>query len=114
MPLDHLRELIQYVPFLSLANRPTEAGGKTLLTHPLTVRLLEAAIIAGIVLYGTVQSAEVRLAHIHLELQELKQEVHEIKAQLRLVEQEQWRRRGLDKLAWMPVDLPSRRPSGPR
>jgi hypothetical protein len=114
MPWESVRELMQFVPFLSLANRPKEQEGKTLLTHPLTVRLMEAAIIAGVVLYGTVQGAEVKLQHIYLELQELKQDVNEIKQQLRLVEQEQWRRRGLDKLAWTPSayrsDWPSDQP----
>lgn len=109
-PFDHLREAVQYVPFLSLVNRPREAEGKGMWTHPLTVRLLEAAIIAGIVMYGTVQSAEVKLSHIHLQLQELKSEVHEMRQQLRVVEQEQWRRKGLDKLAWTPAAFDSQRP----
>ena len=69
-------------------------------SHPLTVRLMEAAIIAVIVMYGTVQSAEVKLTHIHLQLQEVKQEVHEMRQHLRQVERETWRRNGLEKLVW--------------
>lgn len=98
VPFDQIRDFIQYIPFMSLMNKPHEAEGPSMWKHPLTVRLMEAAIIATIVMYGTVQSAEVKMSHIYLQVQEIKQELHEIKHQLRLVEQEQWRRDGMNKL----------------
>lgn len=100
---------MQWLPFVSLANRPAEVEGKTVWTHPLTVRLLEACIVAGVVMYGTVQTAGAKLEHIQAEIREVKAEIMELRQQLRAVEQEQWRRRGLDKLAW-PALPPIRRP----
>jgi hypothetical protein len=96
-----LREAIQYVPFVSLANSPIEEQrGASMWTHPLFVRLLEAAIIAGVVLYGTVQSATQHITTLREDLIEVKVELKEIRSQLRMAEQELWRRKGLDKLDW--------------
>lgn len=75
-----------------------------MLNHPLTVRLAEAAIIGAIVLYGTVQQAEQRMHNLEAKITELQEDTKEIRQQLRLAEQELWRRNGLDKmhLARMP------------
>lgn len=99
--LETLRELVQYVPFVSLANSPIEEQrGASMWTHPLFVRLLEAAIIAGVVLYGTVQSATQTIGTLREDIAELKVEMKDIKQQLRMAEQELWRRKGLEKLDW--------------
>jgi hypothetical protein len=101
MTLETLREIIQYVPFVSLANSPVEEKmGASMWTHPLFVRLLEAAIIAGVVLYGTVQSATQTIGTLREDITELKVEMKDIKLQLRMAEQELWRRKGLEKLDW--------------
>lgn len=104
MPLDQLREVMQWIPFVGLMNRNAAKGSESMWSHPLTVRLIEAAIIGGVVLYGTVQATEQKLNHIGEQLHQVRAEVKEIRQQLRLAEQELWRRRGLEKLAWMPSE----------
>ena len=111
MPLDQIREAMQWLPFFSLMNRnSTSAPRDGPWTHPLTIRLIEAAIIGGVVLYGTVQATETKLNYIGQQLEQVRAEVQEIRQQLRLAEQELWRRRGLEKLAWMPQSSRSGRP----
>lgn len=95
---DLLREGAQYVPFLSLVNKQADQP-EQVWKHPLTVRLLEAAIIGAVVMYGTVQGAQQQIEQIGVDLQEMRLELKEVRAQLRLVEQEQWRRNGIDKLS---------------
>lgn len=114
MPLDSLREMMQWLPFVSLMNRNPSAHGAGPWSHPLTIRLLEAAIIGGVVLYGTVQATETKLDHLGEQLQQMRAEVQEIRQQLRVAEQELWRRRGLDKLAWTPSSYRFAWPSGQR
>jgi hypothetical protein len=101
MSIDQLREVAQWVPFFSLMNRNSEPPGPW--THPLTIRLMEAAIIGAIVLYGTVQATETKLDHLGEQLKQVREEVSEVRQQLRMAEQELWRRKGLEKLrfaAW--------------
>jgi hypothetical protein len=110
MPLEQLREMMQWLPFFSLMNRNSTGHGASPWTHPVSVRLIEAAIIGGVVLYGTVQATETKLNYIGQQLEQVRAEVQEIRQQLRLAEQELWRRRGLEKLAWMPQSSRSGRP----
>lgn len=101
MTTDQMRGAMQWVPFLGLVNR-TRSDGR-MLQHPLTIRLLEAAIIGAIVMYGTVQRTELKLSHLETQMIELREEAAEIRAQLRLAEQELWRRHGMDKLGYYTV-----------
>lgn len=96
MSLDDLKEAVTWLPFVGLTQRARSDG--TMLTHPLAVRLAEAAIIGAIVLYGTVQQAEQRMRNIEAKITELQEDTKEIRQQLRLAEQELWRRNGLDKM----------------
>ena len=86
------------MPFLGLMNKSASQPGAW--SHPLTIRLAEAAIIGGVVLYGTVQATETKLTHLDMQLQQIRAEVVEMRQQLRVAEQELWRRHGLDKLVW--------------
>jgi len=96
MSVDQLREAMQWVPFLGLINKQKVDG--SMLQHPLTIRLAEAAIIGAVVMYGTVQKTELKLEHLNNQITELREETGEIRKQLRLAEQELWRREGLNKL----------------
>jgi hypothetical protein len=100
MTTDQVREAMQWMPFLGLMNK-TKADG-SMLQHPLTIRLAEAAIIGAVVMYGTVQKTEIKLEHLNSQITELRDETREIRKQLRIAEQELWRREGLNKLhlAW--------------
>ena len=95
---DSLREALQWVPFLGLVTRQRADG--TLIAHPLTIRLLEAAIIGAVVMYGTVQRTEIKLEALQGQIAHLRDETAQIRQQLRLAEQELWRRKGLDKLRY--------------
>lgn len=96
MTTEGLREAATWLPFIGLTQRVRSDG--TMLQHPLTVRLLEAAIIGAVVLYGSVQQAEQRMAHLEAKITEIQEDAKEIRQQLRLAEQELWRRNGLDKM----------------
>jgi hypothetical protein len=100
MTTDQVREAMQWMPFLGLMNK-TKADG-SMLQHPLTIRLAEAAIIGAVVMYGTVQKTEIKLEHLNSQISQLREETTEIRKQLRIAEQELWRREGLNKLhlAW--------------
>ena len=104
MSLDNLREAMQWMPFLGLINREKADG--SMLQHPLTIRLAEAAIIGLVVMYGTVQKTELKLEHLNSQITELREETGEIRKQLRLAEQELWRREGLNKLGMWIARLP--------
>ena len=103
MNMDHMREAMQWMPFFGLMNK-TKADG-SMLQHPLTIRLAEAAIIGAIVMYGTVQKTELKLHHLDEQMTELREETAEIRKQLRLAEQELWRREGLNKLGFWVARL---------
>jgi len=96
--VDQLREALQWVPFLGLINKQKVDG--SMLQHPLTIRLAEAAIIGLVVMYGASQKVELKLTHLEGEIMKLRAESAEIRQQLRLAEQELWRRKGLDKLRY--------------
>lgn len=96
MTTDQVREAMQWMPFLGLMNR-TKADG-SMLQHPLTIRLAEAAIIGAVVMYGTVQKTEIKLENLNNQITQLREETSEIRKQLRLAEQELWRRDGMNKL----------------
>lgn len=98
MSIDQIREVAQWVPFFSLMNRNPEPPGPW--AHPLTIRLMEAAIIGAVVLYGTVQTTQAKLDYMAQQLNQVREDVSEVRQQLRLTEQELWRRKGLEKLAW--------------
>ena len=93
---DDVKEAATWLPFVGLTQRARSDG--TMLSHPLTVRLAEAAIIGAIVLYGTVQQAEQRMQSLDAKITQLQEDTKEIRQQLRLAEQELWRRNGLDKM----------------
>jgi outer membrane murein-binding lipoprotein Lpp len=97
--LDNLKEVAQWMPFLAMVRRnPNEPTGPW--SHQLTVRLLEAAIIGGVVLWGTVQTTQAKIDHMTQQLSQVREDVAEMRQQLRSAEQELWRRKGLDKLVW--------------
>ena len=96
LSLDDVKEAATWLPFVGLTQRARSDG--TMLSHPLTVRLAEAAIIGAIVLYGTVQQAEQRMQSLDAKITQLQEDTKEIRQQLRLAEQELWRRNGLDKM----------------
>lgn len=96
MTTDQVRTAMQWMPFLGLVNKKRADGA--MLKHPLTIRLAEAAIIGAVVMYGTVQKTELKLSHLEAQIIELRQDATEIRKQLRLTEQELWRRDGMDKL----------------
>lgn len=98
MSPDDLKEAVTWLPFVGLTQHARTRSDGTMLTHPLTVRLAEAAIIGAIVLYGTVQQAEQRMHNLETKISELQEDTKEIRQQLRLAEQELWRRNGLDKM----------------
>lgn len=96
MSPDGVKEAATWLPFVGLTQRARSDGA--MLRHPLTVRLAEAAIIGAIVLYGTVQQAEQRMQSLDAKITQLQEDTKEIRRQLRLAEQELWRRNGLDKM----------------
>jgi hypothetical protein len=67
--VDQLREAMQWVPFLGLINKQKVDG--SMLQHPLTIRLAEAAIIGLVVMYGASQKVELKLTHLEGEIQKL-------------------------------------------
>lgn len=75
------RELLQFVPFLSLinVNKSDEADGRAMWQHPLLVRMVEAAIIAGIVMYGTVSRLEVRLEHVETMARDVQADIKDLR-----------------------------------
>lgn len=101
MSVEGLKEALQWVPFLGLVTKANGSG--SVLQHPLTIRLAEAAIIGLIVMYGTVQQTQLKLEYLNDQVLELRRETSEIRKQLRMAEQELWRREGLNKLAGQQV-----------
>lgn len=97
MSVEGLKEALQWVPFLSLVTKSN--GSSSVFQHPLTIRLAEAAIIGLIVMYGTVQQTQLKLEYLNDQVLELRRETSEIRKQLRMAEQQLWRREGLNKLA---------------
>jgi len=96
MSVEGLKEALQRVPFLGMVTKPNSGS---VFQHPLTIRLAEAAIIGLIVMYGTVEQTQLKLEYLNDQVLELRRETTEIRKQLRMAEQELWRREGLNKLA---------------
>lgn len=100
MNVNDLRELAQYVPFLSLINQnpqttERERGGMDpFWRHPLFVRLLESVIIGAVVMYGSVQKITLELDYVKRQAAEIMVRVEAHSQNLRRIEQEQWRMRG--------------------
>ena len=76
MNTDLLKEIAQHIPFVSMAVMPVAATGKV----PMFVtRLMEAAIIGGIIMFGTVKTLEHDLAAMSNTIQEIKADMKEIR-----------------------------------
>lgn len=108
MNVNDLRELAQYVPFLSLINQNHSTneregdGMEPFWRHPLVVRLLESVIIGALVMYGSVQKITLELDYVKRQAAEIMVRVEATSQNLRRIEQEQWRMRGQSRR--MPSD----------
>lgn len=98
--MHELREIAQFLPFLSLINKNTaEATGVAhVWKHPLTVRLIEACIIGALAMYGSVQGLQQELRFIRDQNAKIEQRIDKLEAVVRSVEQDNWRRRGMESL----------------
>lgn len=96
--MNELREIAQFLPFLSLLNKNDEAtaGVAHVWKHPLTVRLIEAAIIGTLAMYGSVRGLEQELRYIRDYAQRIEQRIEKLESVVRQVEQDNWRRRGME------------------
>ena len=63
---EHLNDLVSYIPFVGMA-----VGHQQ---HPMITRLIESAIIGGVVLFGTVQVLGERIDNLKLQVTELRSE----------------------------------------
>ena len=85
-------EFLRLVPFLGLlAMSDEQEREKNLLTHPLIVRLAEAAIIGGLVVWATVQQVEMRVDVMTRDIQGVAAQIEKLDSRLRLIEQTAWR-----------------------
>ena len=64
------KELIQYIPFIGLAAQ----GMQQHAGNPVVTRLMEAAIIGAIAMYGTVQVLSAEIKGLSVQVSELKQD----------------------------------------
>ena len=74
--MEHAKHVAEYTPFLCMVaggNDPSSG------TKNIIMKLLEAAIIGGIIMYGTVQVIEVRMDYIEKAQQEAKDDRKGIK-----------------------------------
>lgn len=72
--MDHWRHVVESLPFIGLM-----AGGPGPHQSPALTRLIEAAIIGGIVLYGTVQVLDAQIKAVHSDLTEIKKSQSELR-----------------------------------
>ena len=71
---ESLIKVIDYIPFFGLA-----VGNNTAGTTPIVTRLIEAAIIGAVIMYGTVQVLGERIDNIATVQKEMKQELRDFK-----------------------------------
>lgn len=75
---ENLHDFLQYIPFIGLALQDATNN-----THqPIVIRLIEAAIIGGIVMYGTQQVMAERMDGFEDRLIEVKQDIKQIRSDI--------------------------------
>ena len=66
-----LHDFLQYIPFVSLATSDPAYHHP-----PLITRLLEAAIIGGVIMFGTVEQLGTRLSRLETEVNQMRTDLY--------------------------------------
>lgn len=82
---NYVTHALDYIPFVGLATR--QAGQAT----PVITRLMEAAVIAGITLYGTVSILQTDMRWLKQSMVEMRQDFKEVQSQVHDIETRQIR-----------------------